>query len=71
VSNHGVKLPYPDRQEPTAGRCDCGWAIVYGWGAHDDAIAAAEDHIRAAALAEPYVLEEWGGTRYVRPGRSL
>ena len=70
-ATHAVKLPHPDRQEPTTGTCTCGWVVVYGWGDHWDATDAASDHIRDAALAEPYVTEQMNGTRYVNAGCSL
>jgi len=71
VTNHSVTLPYPDRGEPTVGRCTCGWSVVYGWGHHGDGQDAGEQHISDTTLTEPVVMEQFGGARFVIPGRSL
>jgi len=71
VTDHGVTLPYPDRTEPTVGRCTCGWSFVYGWGHLGDAQERAEEHVADETLTEPVALEQMDGKRFVRPGRSL
>jgi hypothetical protein len=68
---HTVRLPYPDRREPTVGTCRCGWTVVYGWGQHGDAVQAAGDHIEAQELAEPVETAQMNGDRMIFPGRSL
>lgn len=53
---HWVDLPYPDQQEPTVGSCRCGWAVIYSFGGHAPATAAAEQHVAAITGMVPYTL---------------
>lgn len=69
---HGVRLPHPDRTEPTVGKCSCGdWLVVYRWGEHGDAVHAAGQHIEEVTRSEPIEAGEMNGDRMVWPGRSL
>lgn len=71
MTAHGVRLPYPDRIEPTVGTCSCGWTVVYEWGAHGDAVIEAGAHVEHEEHTEWLDLSEMSGTRLVIPGRSL
>jgi hypothetical protein len=71
VTVHRVALPYPDRDEPTVGRCDCGWSVVYRWGEHGDGQDAAIRHVIDDSLTKAVVLEQFDGTRFVVSGETL
>lgn len=71
MKGHTVRLPYPDRNEPTVGKCACGWHLVYSWGQHGDATYEAGLHIEQAAKAESIEAAEMSGDRTIFPGRSL
>jgi len=71
ANNHAATLPYPDRTEPTAGSCLCGWTVVYGWGEHGDAADAAAGHIKRTAKCDTYEIRTGTGERRIRSGGSL
>lgn len=71
MTPHVVRLPHPDRHEPTVGRCDCGWFITYGWGGHGEAETFAAEHVEQECASESVVARHEAGDRTVMPGVSL
>lgn len=71
MTAHVVRLPHPDRHEPTIGSCACGWWHAYGWGEHGAAEAAAMDHVEQETASESVVTANMAGDRTVMPGVSL
>jgi hypothetical protein len=67
---HWVDLPYPDQQEPTVGSCRCSWAVIYSWGGHAPATAAAEQHVAAVTGTVPYTLTTPEGRHHVHPSET-
>ena len=72
VTPHVVRLPHPDRLEPTVGYCDrCPWTYVYGWGEHAEAETQAAEHVEQECASESLTTVTAAGDRTVMPGVSL